>query len=782
MRLLLVQARSRTTALGLRLAVLVAMLAIVAGATPVAAHADLDATKSSPAPDGLLTAPPDTLDLWFTEPADVGPGSPSVRLFDDEGSEIQIGTPRVDPNDAHHVMVAVDNLEPGTFTVGWSIRSAADGHSLSGAYAFRIGGGRAPGAARVQGETPEPWAVAARWLTFLGIAVVIGGGLFARVVQSGHADPASANDLQREVMVAGSAVALVATIAEPLLQTRWSPAGIPAPGLGDSFASLPDAWWLRLGGVLLLPLALALTSVRLPRWPYAIATEWAMVGVGLVALLGLSLTSHASARESWRDLALSSNILHQWSIALWVGGLAHLAVTWPSRRAATREMIAGGTAAPVAGGAQNAIDPVRRFSRLALGLVAVGVLTGVVNSGLIFPRLASVWDSTYGRVLLIKLLVLTPTLILATLNRNALRRTAKALGNTLIAGRILRLETALALLVVLGGSSLTLWAPPDTRAGNGDLAMVDLAAPVADGTVHLQIQPAIPGKNTMVVKLDTESDIAPTSVRVAFSPLDHAAEPQMVEARPDESGAYAVGGVDLAGEGWWRAEVTLVRPGQPETVIPFYLTLPDPNVNGVAAGPDRDSSDDARAVFERGLTSMTSMHRLRFTQRLTDGKGALFTAETFVSDGADGKPAAWQERGTGFARVIIGNQEWFRQGASPWTERPASSLYLPSEWGDAYTTARGFQLGPEITIDGRVARIITFLTPEVTEPRHQVAAWYAWWVDVETGHVLREAMVSNRHYMIYGFGDFEDPFEITPPIDPNAPATPLARPSNPDGT
>lgn len=747
------------------------MIAVILVLAPRAnAHAELD--RADPPVDGLLTAPPGTIQLWLTEAVDTGAGSPSIRLFDDTGRSIPIGEARLDPADPRHVIASVTNLDPGTFTVGWAIRSKADGHTLSGTYAFRVGGGRAPGAARVQGETPAPWAVASRWLTFLGLAAVAGGAFFTRVILGGGSEETASASRRRTLMIAGSAVALVATLAEPILQDRWPRAGVASSGLRDSVASLPDAWWLRLVAVVLIPMMLAAIATRRFRFSRSLIepATWALLAVALLGLLGLSLTSHAAAREHWHALAVGSVVLHEWSIALWVGGLAHLAITWPRRTADQTDGPSTTT---------TAVDPVRSFSRIALSLVVVGVTTGILNSGLILPTLPSLWESAYGKVLLVKLLALSPVLALATFHRGALRRSAARLGSAALAARTIRVEAALALIVVLGGSTLTLLAPPGSRAGNGDLAMVDLAAPLPHGEVHLQLQPARPGKNAVVVRLtatdeNDEEESAGRATRVAFTALDHPAEGRGLVPQTDAVGDFAVGGVDLAGTGWWRAEVTVQPATGTEIVVPFYFMLPDPNVNGTGAPPSIASDADARAIFERGLATMTSNHRLRFSQRLTDGRGALFSGDVALNDGSDGSPPAWSEQASSFQRVIVGDREWIREPGQPWTERLGSPIFLPVNWGESYQTARGFRLGSEAEIDGKRVRLISFMTPEQTEPRSYVAAWYTWWVDLTAGQVVREAMVSNQHYMIYQYGDFNAPIVIEPPPDAVSNATPLA--------
>ena len=94
--------------------------------------------------------------------------------------------------------------------------------------------------------------------------------------------------------------------------------------MGDAIASLPTAWWLR---PIALVAVVALGAIILgagKRMSQALpALLIAGGGIALVALLGLALTSHASARETWRIVAIPSIVLHQWAVALWVGGLAN---------------------------------------------------------------------------------------------------------------------------------------------------------------------------------------------------------------------------------------------------------------------------------------------------------------------------------------------------------------------------------------------------------------------------------------------------------------------------
>jgi copper transport protein len=751
-----------------------ALLAIVFAAGS-AAHANVE--RSSPPEDGLLGAPPRSIELWTTERVATGSGSPEIKVLDEDGSSdgIAVSNVRVDPNDPRHVMADVSGIGSGTYTVVWAVLSEDDGHQLNGSYGFRVAGtARAPGAATVEGETPRVWAVTTRWLTFLGVALAAAGFLYGRFVQVGVESAAAVRRRSLSVL-AGGAVALVATLAEPFLQTRFPPEGATKPSLGDAIASLPTAWWLRpaaLIAVIVLGVIILGAGQRLNRTLPTL--QIAGGAVALVALLGLALTSHASARETWRIVAIPSIVLHQWAVGLWVGGLAQLALSWPWGQARSQES-----------DAESASDPVRTFSRYALGLALVGIGTGVLNAGLVLPTLRSLWQSDYGEFLIAKVAILLPVLALASFHRLSLHRVAVRVGTAL--RTTVRLEAALVLLVVLGGSILALLAPP--TVARGDFKTVDLAAttgsPVAspdDLMVRLQLTPAKPGDNQMTVLIaHADGTAIPTDrialVRLALTSLDHEAEQPDVATVPT-GGGFVSQGVQLSLDDWWRVDVLIRRLGVEDVSVPFYFRLPDPNVNGfdedVPAG-----SDDARAVYERALAAMTSMHSVHFTQRLASGSGTVALAELRVHDGtgtdspsyslvgASFKPAlpgTTEAGGTlppAFEQIIVGTHRWQRTGGGPWEEGDGPPIYTPSQWGDNYDGATGFHLGRTEDVDGRSVQIVTFLVPGT--PR-LAAAYYAWWVDTETGHVLRETMVSRAHYMLYEYRDIDQQPPIAPPV------------------
>ena len=85
----------------------------------------------------------------------------------------------------------------------------------------------------------------------------------------------------------------------------------------------------------------------------------------------------------------------------------------------------------------------------------------------------------------------------------------------------------------------------------------------------------------------------------------------------------------------------------------------------------------------------------------------------------------------------------------------------PDRWDEEYVGARGFQFGRIEDVSGEASQVITFVVPGT---KRQVVAWYVWWVGLDSGRVHREMMISQSHYMLSEFSDFDEPLPITPPI------------------
>ena len=318
------------------------------------------------------------------------------------------------------------------------------------------------------------------------------------------------------------------------------------------------------------------------------------------------------------------------------------------------------------------------------------------------------------------------------------------------------------------------------------IPQIALRAPAGDGFldttpwVTLTAAPLIPGEpNTLRFSLATQKgtplpDMDATALVTGATarPLGRQNSRELaLQVDPEATGAM-IATDELDVPGWWRFDIML--NGASDTAV-FYLLLPDPNLNGPAAVARQDNQGDAETLYERGFSALTSLHSVHYQQWLSDGLGNAAVADHAVTDGADGTPAGFTyEAAGGMEAVVIDNTRWVKlAGDLGWTEQEGAMSVPPSDWGEEYAGATGFTILGEEIVDGVGTQIVSFVVPEVVEPRRQSAAWYIWWIDSATGNIVEEAMVSRVHYMHNTFSDFNDPLILTPP-DATGEATPIA--------
>ncbi len=185
-----------------------------------------------------------------------------------------------------------------------------------------------------------------------------------------------------------------------------------APLLEDASLLLRTDWgtvW-ALGAAASLALLVLLQIARGgARWPWWVAT---LLVLGLVTFP--AFTGHAAGEEQLRSLALAADALHVLAASAWMGGLGCvLYLDYQARRPAEcpRSLL------PVL---------VPAFSPVAIGSVSVLVATGAFASWLHVDGVAQLVATSYGRTLLLKLLVVTVVLGLGALNW---RRLSPRLGD-----------------------------------------------------------------------------------------------------------------------------------------------------------------------------------------------------------------------------------------------------------------------------------------------------------------------------------------------------------------
>lgn len=461
------------------LALLLAALLLL---TPVIALAHLHLRKAEPASGATLTTAPREIRLTFTEAAQL-PLS-AIELTGPDGSAVTLGTLRLD-SASSAVLVApiTGRLTAGTYTVAWRTASA-DGHPVRGRYTFTIAAGAAgltameapadtlgtaPAAPEsiqaVQGapaqasafDADSPLYASIRWLGFVAALALIGTVTFALFVVPRAARLAKgrmefAERAERRAAGVGLGAAVLLAIAALL---RLGAQSYAVYGAGEAWrgASLSAlvlhtvwGWGWLLQGIAAIVALFGLSAARRGRrggWLVAILAALALA-------VAFALSGHAVATPHLAALAVLSDTLHVLGAGGWLGTL--LAVVFVGIPVALQE----------ADGARGraVADFVNVFSPVALACAGLLVLTGVLAAWLHLGALSALWQSEYGRILLLKVAVIAILVALGALNWRVLR---PALGDVAAARRLRGsavAELAVAVLVLAVTAVLVATPPP----------------------------------------------------------------------------------------------------------------------------------------------------------------------------------------------------------------------------------------------------------------------------------------------------------------------------------
>ncbi len=143
---------------------LVVVLLVVGGTAVFPRHllAHTELIEADPAPGAILRDAPDQLRLLFSLPVT---DQSRVLLLNGDLQLVEGVRTQVDPTNNRQLLVHVPELPAGNYTVQWFV-VAADGHEMSGSYAFGVRSG-----------------VPASWLVWGGTAVLLlvaGWGVWRR--------------------------------------------------------------------------------------------------------------------------------------------------------------------------------------------------------------------------------------------------------------------------------------------------------------------------------------------------------------------------------------------------------------------------------------------------------------------------------------------------------------------------------------------------------------------------------------------------------------------------
>jgi len=485
----------------------------------VSAHVALLA--ATPVPNSTLGQPPTRIRLRFDQPPD--PQFSQITVLDTNGKAVTGGNAARDTNNATTLEVVIGPLQPGLYTVAWQAL-APDGHLTKGNYAFTLaaGGGRAapsepqpvdasisatqPGTpATATSDTPTLLAMLVHWWRYLSLGILIGAlGLAvfvlrpaARTVANGDAHWQRMERRLHRWVFGGLIAFAFAHLATLLLQAA-SLTDVPVVHVpGDAVRRL--AFDTVYGSVWRIVVALAFTLLvvmligsipqrRIPRRPSAlrlvastqpvacIATEpgvspalwswWLSLIIALALVGALTFSSHAVESQHQPVLALLADAVHLGAMGLWLGGLVVLVANLR------------GWLRPLAGRARTALLDaiIRRFSTVGLVAVAALIVTGIYAMTLHTTR-ATILDSSYGRILLLKHALVLPLIGVAGINLLVLKPRLRKKWAREWLPYLITIEAVFGVLILLVTALLTQLPPAHPLIGtNAAAANPNLAA------------------------------------------------------------------------------------------------------------------------------------------------------------------------------------------------------------------------------------------------------------------------------------------------------------------
>jgi copper transport protein len=554
---------------------------VVALALPAAASAHAGLVRTVPTASVVVNRPPPVVLLTYTEA--VEPRFATISVTNAAGTQEATGSPRRSAADPKTLVVPLRRVGQGWYLVYWRVISV-DGHPVRGAFMFAVGPnpGPAPQFAipSISETAATPRLIAARSVVFVSFMAAV--GLFLLRIATARPVVRRVPETRlRALSIAFGVAALVALVAIPIyvLMATAQFALRSTFDLGALVPLLRDSAFGRGYTDLELVFALFVAAAGVALWvdrpqreQRSIAELISVAGALAAAaavLLVPGLAGHA-AQTSPRGASVLFDWLHLAAGSIWVGGLIGLLVLWSSF--------------PIPRRVAGLVFCVPRFSNTAFVSVLALIGSGIGSALVHFPTFASLWQTSYGQALLVKIGLLSAAMLPAAVNllrtrprlvayrdRPELGPGAATLLRRLVAGEILVVASAVCAAAVL--SSL---APPaKALAKEGGASARVGPGPVAETVdkngYHLVVRvapnrAAVP--NTFQLRITRNGQpVRGAEVVSGFTMLDMEMGSQSYAMTETAPGVYVRSAPALVMVGHWALSFEITPPGKPQFTV-----------------------------------------------------------------------------------------------------------------------------------------------------------------------------------------------------------------------
>jgi copper transport protein len=726
--------------------------AVLLAVAPSQAFAHAALLESRPAPGARVEATPPEITMHFTEPLNRGLSKADLVAVP-SGKRIAADSRAAS---AKGLSLRPDRpLRTGAYRVKWHTVSTEDGHALEGSFDFGVRVAAAEGEHAVE-QSPlarAGWVrIGLRGLFYAALFFFAGGVLVGAILdrRSRAGDWLVPPSLRPVLSAAGTKpetltertaartldvgmLALAAAVAVTLEEAADAGGHFSPESVGD-FLLTGSAGIARVATV--VALGAAVLAARRLRLVAALACVF--------VFLTIALSGHANSAEQ-RLPAVLTDWAHLVAGAVWIGGLAQIALAWlPQLRRGGREL-----------GLAVMRTVLERFGRVALPAFIVVAGTGLVNALIQLGRVGALWDSGYGRVLAVKIslvglialasyvhaLRLRPRLLAANPHPEARRERRH--------WRLLRAEPLLGVGVVFAAATLVAFPLPPrqlTEADEGAEAASSRSPPCSPCPLPR------PRPDELAVAEQAGSSIVAAWLRRTGDGLTGrlrllGPNQRPVRVRPRVAGAR----LSPCGPACWRLQLerrpSVLSVRLPERGRLYTARLP-------AAWQPR-ASMRARSLVERAQTEMRGLRTVRESETITSGPGTFVATRYRLQ-----APNRFAYRTSDGARsAVIGTHQWSKAPHSAWGERRFGG------GGPGFTTRSWFRwtiyaqsvrlLGSASQGDTRVARLA------LMDPGTPV--WYRLTIDLATHRVVAVRMIADGHFMSQRYHAFNEPLRILAP-------------------
>jgi copper transport protein len=568
-----------------RAAVLLALI-LASLALPSVAFAHAYLVKTVPSASGTVNASPPNVALTYDEP--VEPRFAIISVTDAGGHRQTTGAIRRAPGNPDTLQVPLrPHLPEGWYLVYWRAISV-DGHPVQGAFTFAVGPnpGPAPQFAipKLSGSATTPRVMIARWIVFLTVMTAIGLFVLRIAIARPMVRLVEGTSL-RAVSIAFVVSAVLGLLAIPV----YLDFSTAVDSLRSVFAvgSLVPLFRVTAFGrgyvdmelcfaLFFLAALIALWVDRPGRERRSIAELIATLGALLAAAAVLVIpgTSGHAGHTSPRGLALLFDWLHLGSGSIWLGGLLGLLIVARSLPAGRR--------------VPALIVCVPRFSNVAFISVMLLLGSGTGATILHMPILSALWQTPYGKTILVKIGILVLAMALGAVN---LLRTKPGLVTArespaggrraaVLLRRAIGAETLLLMGAVFAAAVLTSLAPPANALAKEGSAVARVGPGRVAASVHkngytlrVLVNPnrAVVANSFELQLTKNGAPVRSANVTLTFAMLDMQMANQEFQLRETRPGIYAHASPALVMVGHWALSFNVTPAGG----APFTVTVVD---------------------------------------------------------------------------------------------------------------------------------------------------------------------------------------------------------------